>query len=135
MNQEKYLIVKRSISRGRNTNGYNIVTIWDGNERYSCSGGGYDLLGTSFGYWLWANYKESIQKSLRPLRWGDQGRGEDQLYGYVAVSNTEPGYLDGGCGLECMIQIAERIGLRVRQLCERKGCYTTGFIIGEEIKK
>ncbi len=131
---EHHLIVKHSTSRGRDTMGYSIVAIWEGKNSYKTCGGGYDMLGTVFGQWLYANYKEKLN-TLVPYdpQYSDkfyQERGYYQALGnYGLFQYNEEFYLDGACGLSCMISIASKIGLNVKQLRDRKGCYTIGFIV------
>jgi len=44
---------KWTVSRGRNTYGYNICTLYiDGEKVAACNGGGYDMQGTCLGNWL-----------------------------------------------------------------------------------
>ena len=61
---ETYLAVRWSTSRGRDTYGYNICSVTDQatSKRYSCNGGGYDMLGTSFGEWLTETYQNALHE-------------------------------------------------------------------------
>lgn len=46
----KVLQFKWTISRGRDTYGYNICSLYvDGKKVSGCSGGGYDMMGTCLG--------------------------------------------------------------------------------------
>ena len=131
---EHHLIVKHSTSRGRDTMGYNIVAIWEGKSSYKTCGGGYDMLGTVFGQWLAANYKEKLN-TLVPydsdysMRFYQEHGYQPHQENYGLFKGSQGLYLDGGCGLDCMISIAKKIGLSVKQLSDRKRCYTIGFIV------
>jgi len=98
----RILKIKWSVSRGRDTYGWNICTLYDGDRAYRTKGGGYDMVGTVFGEWLLAHYSDKIEKL-------DQG----QFYGLECYNGQT--YLDGACGLNCMIKIAKAIGLGIRE--------------------
>lgn len=132
-----FLEVRWTISRAADTAGYNICTIWHGRTRYACSGGGYDMLGTSFGRWLMANYAERL-KSLVPYDeaysmrtyedYGYQPRQEN--YGLFCRDGNW--CVDGACGLECMISLARKIGLEVKTLYSLRRNCTIGFTVTDE---
>ncbi len=131
---ETYLAVRWSTSRGRDTYGYNICSVTDQvtSKRYSCNGGGYDMLGTSFGEWL----TETYQNALREI--GDRAhmtyneifdatRNDDGLYGMYRYADGRIS-LDGACGIEPMLKIAKALGIGVHATWDRKG-HITGYII------
>lgn len=131
---ETYLAVRWSTSRGRDTYGYNICSVTDQatSKRYSCNGGGYDMLATSFGAWL----TETYQNALREI--GDRAhvtyneifdatRNDDGLYGMYRYADGRIS-LDGACGIESMLKIAKALGIGVHATWDRKG-HTTGYII------
>ena len=62
--ESKILKLKWSISKARETEGYNICTLLDGNKRYSCNGGGYDMQGTALALWLEANFQDRLSRLL-----------------------------------------------------------------------
>lgn len=119
-----HLIVKHTVSRARDTYGYNVVTIWEGNSRYRAIGGGYDMLGACFGNWLQNTYYERLKKLKES--------GEE----YYGLSQSRIGpfgvYLDGACGLECMVKIAARIGLEVNTYRTGKKACITSFILHDK---
>lgn len=134
MKNIKRLALSWSVSRGRDTYGYTICRLDDTStgERFKCMGGGYDMRGTVFGEWLEACYQDrllamkdrsNIQVSPEGVRQSSapEGWGEGHLYGmtYYAADNRIS--LDGSCGLECMIRIAEAIGLEVERDYIAKG--------------
>ena len=60
---EKLLKFKWTVSRGRDTYGYNICSLFvDGVKVAACNGGGYDMQGTSLGTWLAGAYKDRLLK-------------------------------------------------------------------------
>lgn len=131
MNKEHNLIIKHSVSKGRNTYGYNLVTLRDGKSRYSTCGGGYDMIGTVFGDWLYSCYKERL-KALKPCIYSDS-EFEENYYGLIAFEdNPEEFYLDGGCGLSSMLEIAEKIGLRVKCVHDCVKCRTAIWVVCDE---
>ena len=59
---EKNLTVKWTVSRGRDTYGYTICTLYvDGVKAARCNGGGYDMQGTVLGHWLAAAYPDRLR--------------------------------------------------------------------------
>ena len=136
MNSKKYLKIKNSISKGRDTYGYNIVSLWDGDIKYSTCGGGYDMLGAVFGRWLKANYIEQL-KELTPYDeqysmdfWKEHGY-QPQQENYGLFSRNGNLSLDGACGLECMILLANKMGLSVTADYNRRRNCVEGFFVSE----
>lgn len=138
-----YLALSWSVSRGAETYGYNICRLDDtsSDKRYKCMGGGYDMTGTVFGDWLQEVYQERLKKMADRARgyWDketlSQGNlsGGDKLCGmtaYMKSGELEKVSLDGACGIESMVRVAEAIGLEVQRTYNRKG-HTTGFIVTE----
>lgn len=113
------LEIRWSISRGRETFGWTICTLWEGKKRYSTNGGGYDMTGTVFAEWLWANYKDEIIAKVKPD--GEEGG----LYGFF--HRYDRYYIDGACGLDCMERIAKAIGLNVQKVYNKSRL--TNFLI------
>lgn len=127
-NQINHLVLSWSVSKGRDTYGYNICRLDDRNngQRYRTIGGGYDMIGTVFGEWLQENYQEKLQeiKARSHYITDEKGTGSnprsDRLYGMRwKTDNTVS--LDGACGIESMIRIAEAIGLEVERDYIKKG--------------
>ena len=130
-----------SISRGRDTEGYNICRLDDANtgKRYKCIGGGYDMVGTVFGDYLNDVYQDRLVKLFQGradiAEAGYQVPGYNKIEGLYGIT-LNPGsvaHCDGGCGISSMIQIAEAIGLEVQTTWNRKSRNgaTTGFIVSE----
>jgi hypothetical protein len=58
-----YAKFKWTVSRGRDTYGYNICTLYiDGKRVARCNGGGYDMQGTCLGSWLACHAKDRLLK-------------------------------------------------------------------------
>lgn len=54
---------KWTVSRGRDTYGYNICTLYvNGNRAARCNGGGYDMEGTVLGNWIAATFPDDLRK-------------------------------------------------------------------------
>ena len=94
--------IKWTVSKGVNTYGYNICTLYIGGGKVAaCNGGGYDMVGTVWGMWLQAQFQDRL-KTIPVDRSKFYGMGE----------NTKGlRYLDGACGDTCMLKIANQIGI------------------------
>lgn len=141
----KVIEFKWTTSRGIETYGYNICTLRDrfGERLGKCSGGGYDMKGTSFGNWIerdfqaellalvhsvprenisWCIYqKQDGPKWERPAE-TRTGR-EERFYGLTVIvdeKGKEKVNLDGACGFESMRRVLQAIGLDIRWLHETK---------------
>ena len=128
-----------SVSRGRDSYGYNIARLDDATsrKRYTTMGGGYDMAGTVFGDWLNDVYQARLVElfATRPTQDANYTapgfRKITGLYGIV-LSPKEIAYCDGGCGIESMIAIAKAIGLEVQGTYDRgRNPKRTGFIVCE----
>jgi hypothetical protein len=63
MRQDYVLRFKWTESRGRDTYGYNICTLYvNGTKVTSCNGGGYDMVGTCLGDWLTKEFADRIRR-------------------------------------------------------------------------
>jgi hypothetical protein len=146
--QNNILTLSWSVSRGQNTAGWNICRLDDKQtgKRYRTCGGGYDMTGTVIGEWLTDRYQDRLQaigdrassyyskaggyKTHRvpgsSMPFGDI----DRAYYYGMTRNDDTGRvgLDGACGVETMLRIAEAIGLRVTRTSDPKG-RTVGFTV------
>ena len=114
-----YLKLKWSVSKGRDTYGYNICTLIDGNtdKKHRCMGGGYDMTGTVVGKWL----ETTFQQRLRAT----------DLTGFYGVRKHPDGHvaLEGSCGLDSMWRIAEKIGMTHRQWIGTRRGDTEGWVV------
>ncbi len=138
------LSISWSVSRGRDTYGYNICRLDDRNngKRFKCTGGGYDMVGTAFGDWLEDTYQERLLALKDRANYTRTAAGEfvpanreDSLYGMAYLEKDNRISLDGACVIECMIRIAEAIGLDVERdyiATGRRRGETTGWFISEK---
>jgi len=133
------LTLSWSVSRGQDTYGYNICRLdsRDSGTRYKCTGGGYDMVGTVFGNWLAAEHQETLKA------WATTQERKDCDYGIAGYKSLPAWYgltinpqgkitLDGACGIDCMVCIAEAIGLEVQRDYVAKGRnrgQTTGWFV------
>lgn len=134
--QTTHLTLTWSVSRGRETYGYNIRTLTDDatGKRYRCMGGGYDMTGTVFAEWLQEVHQDRLKAiggrahgQYVPAEGGWQ-RGADNadglygmaVYAYDGRLGVQRVSLDGGCGMESMVRIAEAAGLSVQRVYGRK---------------
>ncbi len=129
-NAINHLSLSWSTSRGRETYGYNICRLDDINkgERFKCMGGGYDMVGTVFAQWLCANYQDRLlaikdrSSYVFPVEGAHfAANNENSLYGMSYHEKGERVYIDGACGLDCVLQIADIIGLDVEREYIAKG--------------
>lgn len=127
----KHLQIKYSISKAKDTYGYNVITLVDEKgKKFKTCGGGYDMIGTVVGEWLFANYKDKLIEMLIPYPQGEQLTDNDN-YGWFLAKSTNQYYIDGACGIDCMIKLARKIGLKINRLhsnSDRRG-YTIGYIV------
>lgn len=126
--QINHLVLSWATSKGRDTYGYNICRLDDRNngKRYRTIGGGYDMMGTVFGEWLQENYQNELQNIKARAHYISDENGTqanprpDSFYGMRWKSDNTVS-LDGDCGIESMIKIAEAIGLEVERNYINKG--------------
>lgn len=125
----KQLHFKWTISRGRDTYGYNICTLLvDGEKVGRCNGGGYDMQGTSFAQWLQEHYQHELKakfateiNSITDKDYADySGYCYKEIKGFYGakISGKEGKELtislDGGCGMDSIKRIAEAIGITLK---------------------
>jgi hypothetical protein len=139
-----HLSVTWSISRGRDTYGYNICRLdsRQSGKRYRCSGGGYDMIGTVFGDWLESEYQSELVELVSRLPLEDCGYSvagfrrvteeiNPRFYG-LTVRPDGSVSLDGACGQSSMIRIAEALGLEVQWEGNKKG-HTIGYFVAPKM--
>jgi hypothetical protein len=140
-----HLAISWSISRGRDTYGYNICRLdsRQSGSRYKCSGGGYDMIGTVFGDWLESEYQRELVEFVKGLELQPYGNGisgirvvkeeiNPKFYG-LFVKGDGSVYLDGACGISCMVRIAEALGLEVQWEGNKKG-HTVGYFVAPKLE-
>lgn len=124
---------KWTVSRGRETYGYNICTLFaDGVRVAQCNGGGYDMQGTCLGEYIQKTYQPELRrvfekqiKNVVPVNWRkykkDDGTTErclrKNVHGFYGATliNGEDGKigvsLNGRCGFSSIEKIANSIGI------------------------
>jgi len=128
----KVLKIKRSTSRGRDSYGYTLFTLWDGDKKYRTCGGGYDMLGAVFGEWLKDNYLERL-KGLTPydeeysMNFYKEHGYQPKQENYGLFCRNGRWAVDGACGMSSMERLAGNIGLLIR-LVYWKGALETIII-------
>jgi len=132
------LDIKWSISRGRETYGWNIVTITDTDtgKKYRTTGGGYDMQGTVLGDWVQdvlqddlMRIKERAQSVYTDKRFQVIETNHTHLYGMTFYTNDNKVVLDGGCGENCIIRIIEACGYNIQFLRHGRKNEIVGYYI------
>lgn len=86
------LLFKWTVSKGKDTYGYNICSLWVNNKKLtSCNGGGYDMKGTVLGNWIAHRFKDEIVKLEIP--WSV--RNGKEIQEYYGLSFHNPNYDPG----------------------------------------
>lgn len=106
----EFLHIKWSTSRAADTFGYNRVTLTptQSDGRYVQVGGGYDMTGSAVADYLSSNFKAQLDK----LAEQHTTAASKPDYGF-SLHTDGNWYLDGGCGLDCMVRIAKSVGITV----------------------
>lgn len=152
-----YFRVRWSVSRGRDTYGYNICTVecsrWDvGNIKGQCKGGGYDMTATALAHAL--DQVPDIAQRLFDFLSLNRHRvyavrhapGQTQyaktepynpklLYGaFLDLPNNRASF-DGGCGISSLIAAYAAAGVAIRADHNRKGHTVGFFVLWEDVNK
>lgn len=130
----KTLKFKWTVSKGRDTYGYNICSLYvDGNKVSSCNGGGYDMRSTALADWMEEEFQEDLRRL--PVNYGSL----DKTKGFYGLSfrnqktkkrqgryskNVKRAHLDGACGFSSMERILKKIGYTLQYVDEGRN-YTT----------
>lgn len=114
------LVFKYGISRGQNSYGYRIVSLFvDGKKVASTNGGGYDMKGTVLGRYINDRFmpqiveiaKEQLQEANRMTKYyNDKGGG---IYGLIVTKNEkQPArvHLDGMTGFSVCQEVLKLLG-------------------------
>jgi len=126
--------IKWTISKARDTYGYNVVTLLDVDtgKKYKAMGGGYDMTGTVFADWMEDTQQARLktlaeQAQCRVFREGGEYKGREYiaagaLYGltaHYADGVLDRVSMDGACGLSSIENICEAAGLCVEKGYDR----------------
>lgn len=122
----KTLKFKWTVSRGRDTYGYNICSLWiDGQKVSSCNGGGYDMQGTALANWMEDEFQEQIRKLQAHYGSGDNNKGFYGLSFYNAKTHksqhrfskhVDRACLTGACGFSSIEEILNAIGYKLEYI-------------------
>lgn len=110
--KDKYkLIMRYGISKGRETYGYNTISLRDCEDERRVgfvSGGGYDMHGAVIGEWVEKEFSEEL-KLLDPKKYyGLRTAGE--YYGLRTVGEKGIIHVDRACGIESVEKILKGLG-------------------------
>lgn len=133
-------------SRARETAGWTVVTLRDSKtgKAFKACGGGFDLEGTVFAEWLEDAHADALARIAPGLAYSirtdkrtttysrPEGATGRALYGLTWIPATQRASLDGGCGLDSMIRIAEAVGLEVKRIGDRRGHLRALVVNGSE---
>lgn len=109
--------IRWTVSRGRDTYGYNICSLWiNGKKAYSCNGGGYDMVGTCFGEWLQDNALDEIKKLSTVDFYGISFYCQAENKRHQTYQDGDSVTLDGACGFSSMQRIATACGYTIHEL-------------------
>jgi hypothetical protein len=117
--QGKNLVIKWTVSKGQDTYGYNICSLWiNGEKKYSTCGGGYDMYGTVLGNFIQDRFYNELKRMDKRKFYGlffvgkRNKRTKKRRYTNT-FSKDGRLYLDGACGDDCMQKILKVIGFKL----------------------
>lgn len=126
----KTLKFKWTVSRGRDTYGYNICSLWiDRVKVSSCNGGGYDMQGTALANWMQEEFQDQLRKLPSNYGSGDNNKGFYGLSFYNSKTkksqhrfskNVDRACLQGACGFSSITSILNAIGYELEYITEEK---------------
>jgi hypothetical protein len=129
------LTLSWSISKGRDTYGYNICRLDSNTTRYRAMGGGYDMKGTVLASWLVDEFQDRLQAiGARAGAHYSKANGyksssdDNSLYGMARNDDTGMISIDGACGVSSVISIAEAINISISYNGNKRG-QTIGFMV------
>lgn len=140
------LTISWTISKGRDTYGYNICRLDHSitGKRYKCMGGGYDMVGDCLGQFV-TDYLQADLMALADQSYYTVGlvgssvshrEGGNNLYGVYAY--YKDGQLvrvsvDGSCGVDSVRRIVEAMGYEFESVYNKRKQATEAFYIGKEL--
>jgi hypothetical protein len=133
----EFLEFRWTVSRGRDTAGHNICSLWVKNKKVaSCCGGGFDMKGTVLGEYMRKFFQEKLVRIAKQAHAHYSVEVTGECLGVHPTAQTGIYYgmyaywlpdgrlykvsLDGACGFEAMRKILEKIGYTLRFLNESK---------------
>ncbi len=154
MNNYYKLKFTHTTSRGRDTYGYNICTLYvDGVKKGRCNGGGYDMQGTSLGQFVESEFKDELLKKIKSKHYGLkffnpkwkpsekclEEEKKDELTKLTGLARYQDFYaqcsdlptekhttptINGACGIESVRKIIETLGFEFSCFDYKQGFYT-----------
>ena len=141
----KALKFKYTTSKGRDSYGYNICSLWvDGEKQSSTCGGGYDMKGKALGNWIARKFEKELlkfNKSFYGLTFHDPNyqpskeclkeEEKDELTKLTGLARLRDFHkqssnlptekhtipqLDGACGFECMTSILNNMNYYLKYI-------------------
>ncbi len=110
----KRLKFKWTVSRGRDTYGYNICSLWvDGRKVSSCNGGGYDMKGTALANWIQEKFKEEVKKLNSAKYYGLHFYNKKTRKHHDRFRKGYSFWLDGACGFDSIKRILNALGYKL----------------------
>lgn len=112
-----------TISRGRDTYGYNIVTCREGFRREkvaSTCGGGYDMKGTVLAGFIERHFPEELKRLNSDDFYGLSFWNPKTRKHHKTYRDGDTVHLDGGCGWSSMERILNKIGFYLRFISESR---------------
>lgn len=103
MEKEYLLRTNWTVSKARDSYGYNICSLYDvnkGGKVSSTCGGGYDMRGTVLGSWITREFKEEL------LQWPKE-KVEDHYGLFIREGKV---WCNGACGESSMLNIMNTLG-------------------------
>ena len=101
--------------------GYNVITLSEGGQRYATArGGGYDMTGAALADWLESRYPVRLAQlaavrssTIYTTKGGlkDREPSPGQLYGLTYHADKHAAGLDGACGVSSVCAVMKALGL------------------------
>ena len=155
----KALKFKYTTSKGRDSYGYNICSLWvNGEKQSSTCGGGYDMKGTALGNWIARKFEKELltfNKSFYGLTFHDPNyqpskeclkeEEKDELTKLTGLARLRDFHkqssnlptekhtipqLDGACGFECMTSILNNMNYYLKYI--DGNTHTTTYILDKK---
>lgn len=141
LNQIHRLEISWSISKGRDTYGYNICRLDDSvsGKRYKTIGGGYDMIGTVLGEWFEDRYQSELlalaEKNADKLEtYSAAYPGWQKIQGlYGLTFDQSKAMLDGGFGVKSIIHIIEACGFEIEKSYDKRKGHLRALYVQKKV--
>lgn len=140
MDDTRMLKITVGTSRGRETYGYNIVTLTDTKtgKKYRTCGGGYDMTGTVLAEWMGDVLQPALKALLESQGFEpggyagpyDAAKEAGRQYG-AGISKKGVAYMDGACGQNTVQALLGKLGYSCQTVGWEKprGYHFDGFLV------